>query len=584
MKSLDFLFSMLAQDCASSCCTTTTRDVEYATRRSKAEGISFYTITLPTFCDDFDRSLADGRIAPGSFAAFKPSKDGPIPAFLQGMVRQCFGPDGVLLDEPSITAIQCIRQITRFAKKAEYACTIRRTRRAFQRFVDNERYLTNFKKVDYSTFDEVARILWRGLDNLCLAYPKHGPGAVAERLLPNQKWDFTYWYQRLQGSFPADAYIGVNLEVPDVPFLSPGAELPVRVITVPKTLTTPRIIAIEPSVVQYCQQSVSVALMHWLESHPSTRGRINFRDQSINARLALSSSERMDLASIDMKDASDLVAARVVSRMLRSCPDFRAAVFAARSTRAAIPGHGVLPLQKYASMGSALCFPIESMVFYTILVTGLVESGVLSIRQVHDSRRVPVWVYGDDIFCPRESAPYLVQTLERFGLKVNAAKSFWTGKFRESCGVDAYDGYDVTPTYLRRPLPTKKGDVRKAVSAVSFANQLHEKGFTRTAHYVRDVTQKLIEFPTVSTDSAPPYVAWTFWGYPETFAPRRWNDRLQREEIHTWVVVPQKRPDPISGQGRLLKALVTGSDTDDRLTSDSPGACTIKRRWCRYVM
>lgn len=66
------------------------RDLETMRSRVKDEGISFLTITLPNFCRDFERSLANGFIDSKDFANFKKVKSRSIPAFLQGMVSQIF--------------------------------------------------------------------------------------------------------------------------------------------------------------------------------------------------------------------------------------------------------------------------------------------------------------------------------------------------------------------------------------------------------------------------------------------------------------------------------------------------------------
>jgi hypothetical protein len=58
-------------------------------------------------------------------------------------------------------------------------------------------------------------------------------------------------------------------------------------------------------------------------------------------------------------------------------------------------------------------------------------------------------VYGDDIIIETELFDDLVAFLRFLGFKLNHQKSYTAGPFRESCGVNAYDGVDITPFYLR---------------------------------------------------------------------------------------------------------------------------------------
>jgi hypothetical protein len=60
-----------------------------------------------------------------------------------------------------------------------------------------------------------------------------------------------------------------------------------------------------------------------------------------------------------------------------------------------------------------------------------------------------ILVYGDDVIVPTAYAGSAIAILEEFGLKVNHSKSCTKGRFRESCGVDAFDGFNVTPIRLR---------------------------------------------------------------------------------------------------------------------------------------
>jgi hypothetical protein len=94
-------------------------------------------------------------------------------------------------------------------------------------------------------------------------------------------------------------------------------------------------------------------------------------------------------------------------------------------------------LHCYAPMGNATTFPVQSLVFWAICCASMRRQG---FHQPDD-----VYVFGDDIIVPTECAEIIINDLESFGLLVNRTKSFYRGGFRESCGVDAFNGINVTP-------------------------------------------------------------------------------------------------------------------------------------------
>jgi hypothetical protein len=88
-------------------------------------------------------------------------------------------------------------------------------------------------------------------------------------------------------------------------------------------------------------------------------------------------------------------------------------------------------------MGSALCFPIESVAFFIAIVSiRLASAGVRITPSTVRKYSERVYVYGDDLIVPADEAPAISSALPLFGFKVNAHKSFWSGNFRESCGMD----------------------------------------------------------------------------------------------------------------------------------------------------
>lgn len=594
------------------------RDLKTIRSRVEHRGLSELTITLPDFCKDLERSLAEGRISPTFFRSFK--KNGAMPAFLQGMLGKLFDrKTGEILDEKDSPAyVEAIRQICLVFKKVELPCSPERRSAAVENFIAVEQINEVFDPdADMlSEFASVSDVLWAdmlGDIQPDMLVPRHGPGATAEGISGNKKYRWQYWYERLEDYFPILGWgypvsAALESDFENVTFVPTDGEKPVKVTLVPKTLKSPRVIAIEPVCMQYAQQAIRGVLYDRCETDELTAGHVNFRDQSVNQRLALTSSKTGRFATIDLSDASDRVPHGLAMYMFASNPWLRGAVDACRSTSARLPdGRVIAPLHKFASMGSALCFPVESMYFYTIALAALLRRHDLSATRENLWRvSREVYVYGDDMVVPADDAGMVLSYLQRYNCKVNASKSFWTGKFRESCGVDAYDGKDVTPVYVRQECPQNRRQASQIVSWVATANLFYLKGYWKTAAYMFKACERVVgSLPYVSpTSSALGRV--TFLGYRSA---ERWNENYQSLELRGLVPVTADRSDRVSGYSALMKCLLQlearkpsiAADASlwDRLTAQSKGefqeplskdwshlersllrgAVTLKRRW-----
>jgi hypothetical protein len=489
-------------------------------------------------------------------------------------------------------------------KKINLPCSKERNEDAFRKFVECDAGVATCpsdfaEPARLERFRRVSELLWTRIlyradetvRNGDLS-PKHGPGATAERISGNGKYVFREWTTRLEAAFPYTGYglaslsqLEEDFHLENVHFREPEDEMPVRVITVPKTLKTPRIIAIEPVCMQYTQQALLPVLVDAIERHEFTSGHVNFTDQSVNRELALIGSITGEYSTLDLSEASDRVSLVLVEQMLGSSAleNILHAILACRSTRADVPGHGVIQLKKFASMGSALCFPVESMVFFTIAVCAILDELNLpdTAANVKNACQA-VWVYGDDIIVATDKVPAVVDWLTSLQMKVNANKSFKTGKFRESCGMDAYNGERVTPVYLRRLPPDNRRSASEIVSCVSFANLLYQEGYWSTAKEVRHRIEALLgPLPTVLDTS--PVLGWVSF-CNRSFTFHRINMQLQKPELMGYVVHVGKDRDPIDGYPALLKYFLkrgeeATSDVEHLTKSVLSGRVDIKRRW-----
>jgi len=361
------------------------------------------------------------------------------------------------------------------------------------------------------------------------------------------------------GGFPAEEFLIPNMAFKpyledELNILEPGAEVPVRVITVPKTLKTPRIIAIEPTAMQYSQQALFRSLRESLNEDGFLREVIGIDDQDPNRILAARGSLSGDLATLDLSEASDRVSNQHVRVLLEDFPELLRAVDACRSRKADVPGHGVLRLAKFASMGSALCFPIEAMVFLTIIFLGIEQelNTTLSRRQLIKLFGGRVRVFGDDLIVPSDYVLSVVDELHTFGHVVNIGKSFWVGRFRESCGREYYDGHDVSIVKVREVLPTQRQHASGIIAATSLRNQLYWAGLWKGAAWMDNYMTRLLKvWPNVAP-SSPLLGRESALGYQFQRLHSGYHSPLTRG----YYVVPEApREDFLDGAGALLKCL-----------------------------
>jgi len=513
MKSPMLLWRELTQELGEWCRVSTSRDIKTASARVKDEGLSFLTITLPSFAKDFELSLERGKVENDVFLSFK--KNGSLPAFLQGFSSLVFDRrTGVLLDSPNIDAIRAIRQLTLLFSKILLPCEQHRIDAAFSEWVKCEQEVRERQgHGDYRSFRRITSLLFGSVFSVMDKrvydgdiFPKHGPGATADYLVGNQKFTQTTWPERLEPYFPYGNMVLPNWSYADqlaeVDFLEPGAELPVRVISVPKTMKTPRIIAIEPTAMQYAQQAILAVFRDAIKG-TLLDGFIGLDDQTPNQRLAKQGSSKGDLATLDLSEASDRVSHESVMHLLAKHRHLREAVRASRSRTACLPSGKVIPLAKFASMGSALCFPMEAATFLVAVFVGIEQDlGHPLTRRDIESYAGRVRIFGDDIIVPVDHVRSVISSLEQFGLKVNVRKSFWKGKFRESCGKEYYDGTDVSIVRARRRIPSSRKDVQEIVSTVSLRNQLFNVGYEKSVDRLDGKMLKLLgHFPVVGESS-----------------------------------------------------------------------------------
>lgn len=542
--------------------------------RIRKEGLSFLTKTLPRLGKAFDKAIAGGDALNAIDYGFKPAIDSKLPRFLGELFQCVLTKDGTLLPNPDATCVKSIRQILFVFYKYELPYTDEQVQQVLQRFEKTEEDLsTTAAALDRLGLDvaaatstrrtrfkarsliQVAREAKIVLSNVFSLFdplditPRHGPGAVATK---QKLWDKYLWSNvssRITDVYPLDAYFyasaGAVCDRYDSFKAITEVDLPARVLLVPKDSRGPRLISCEPVDFQWIQQGLGRAIVQRVESHPITKSNVFFTDQGPNQRGALLGSKYGRYATLDLNEASDRVTLSLVRLLFPS--HLQKYLEACRSTSTELPNKKVLPLIKFAPMGSCLCFPILALSVWALLYAGAPDADT----------REGILVYGDDVVVPTAYAENAMKLLESFGLKVNQDKSCTKGLFRESCGTDAFQGVNVTPVRLRTVWASSRSP-EVYTSWIAYANSFYDRRYYRT--YDKIVGMLLKVYPSIpNEDQNPsgPYLR----EVPDTATKvkRRFHKGLQKVQYRVLVSHSPSIRHTMGGWDMLLRYFTEGS-------------------------
>ncbi|UJQ85424.1 MAG: putative replicase protein [Alehxovirus pseudonemorisvicinum] len=625
LKDIEMSIPSLRVDCE--------RDYKRLLSAVDSHGIPFIMDTMVSFAKHLDRCLADGRLTPTGLCHFGPYRRGvAVPRLFKGLLLRVFYADGELRPDPDVGSIRFLRQLLLCLKNFTISCPNSRIYESVQEFIrtDDEVRLPSLSWDDVCLNSSSAYDLQFGdlvLPELPL-FPgqnlggegipsigretlsavqltadivtsflgrfdplewrtRHGPGAVSDlRGNSINKYDFPSWNDRLETVFPFADFAFANygdwahsLQHEDwFNECKTSTEPTSRLIAVPKTYRAPRLIASEPCAHQWCQQSVRDYLMSRIADTPISPA-ITFRDQSVNGRAAAGASHSGSHATIDLSSASDRISCWVIERLFRRSTTLLSALHSCRTRWITQDLDKRCPdrkrLRKFSTMGSAVTFPVQTILFSVIAVGATlnkrgIRPTIRSIRKVSQE----VQVFGDDIIVPIDSWELTRDILTAFGLKVNVDKTFGTGKFRESCGTDAYDGHTVSKvSVLRMPAVTKPESV---LSAVDSHNNLFINGYFEAASYIKKTVEAVgrYVFPSVASDSG--LLGWWSFGIPDnSHLKTRWNARLCRTEYR--CTRPSARTSRIpTGRASLMLQYYTETRPGSLVIGDRLGIAAMR--------
>lgn len=533
------LLADIASDC--SAYSTHIKDGLQVRRRVASEGVAFLTKTLPTLGKAFDIALSkdDAKMI---YVGFKTRRGYPV--FLGDLFKLVFTPEGESLRDAGPTIVGHIRQVLYLWYKYELPYTPEQEAELESRFEATDAELPDAVPSGCPVIQGAAKLIAATVAEFDrnAVVPRHGPGAVATREEPWEKFRFKRLYTPIERIFPFSEWY-----VPSISYLArqpdPLKHLEVlehgtaRAVFVPKDSRGPRLISCEPLEYQWIQQGIAAELIYCINKSVITSGRVNFTHQSVNRRFALLGSMGAGWVTLDMADASDRVSTKLVEALFSECPHVLECLLCARTQCTVLPSGRRVSMKKFAPMGSALCFPVESLVFFALAVNVLVHH--LGYNQKVALERVKV--YGDDIVVSKEDYLAIMQYFPFVGLKFNDKKCCTGGSFRESCGMDAFKGGDVTPVKIRTRLPSRT-DSQALVSAVEYSNAFDFNGYSRMADRLSEYVKNALPrdgwfIPTLGHREEPvAYLAFRrLFTSVGMIAQKerlyRWNKKYQRREF-----------------------------------------------------
>lgn len=307
-----------------------------------------------------------------------------------------------------------------------------------------------------------------------------------------------------------------------------------RLSAVPKDWDKDRLITVEPSYSVWVQQAARRRLQDSIHMG-SLRGTcmdLGYTDGAeIQRRLARSASRTGRLATLDLSNASDNISWSDVVEVFPFwvIPELESA----RSIACSVEDR-VEPLGIYAGMGNATTFTVETLFF---------AAYVHAYAWAHNLPRF-VSVFGDDIICHSETAKQLIANGQSACFVINAAKSFLgDDAVRESCGIYAYLGNDITAPKIDGYLPSWEGrlgvsDLHRRLAiwgpyGLLIASAIAQEGLLDNFPFLID------GYPSISD-----------WSYPFTAIPAegtRRNRDIQIREIKRRVSEPRERVIALNG-------------------------------------
>lgn len=362
-----------------------------------------------------------------------------------------------------------------------------------------------------------------------------------------------------------------------------------ELLFVTKDVDSKRVINRGPTVFQWAQQAVHNALVKAIDG--CLLGQwIKLADQGHNQRGARLAARTLRYSTIDLSKASDSIHTDVVTGVFSGLPlDL---LIKSRVNLVKLPDGETWSIAKFAPMGSAVCFDVQSIIFLLIvwLADHLSASGVTVQQYLSEGKRrvlnrtalrlldPAVGVYGDDILCAREQTEHVMSLLRHLGLEVNAGKSFYGDlAVAESCGEFALINEETqevesfTPILFKvKGMLDQENSQRSILSKIDLCNRLYDHGYLRVRNLIlRTIPPKY--FVYVDPETSP------YWRYPWAVKGNEPNYAKRRKR----VLLPGEKRENLQRTEMLIcrPILTKGEDPDERHRKSVEGFDNPRNLW-----
>lgn len=538
-------------------------DILTLTERSRSEGSSFVKVTLPKLGKALDYGLISGTFH--SIADFSLRKGTNLPRFAYSCFARIFDDSGALRSDPCVSTIYFLRQFLSLDGKLEKAYTSEQEKAAVDGFRSRQLRLGKTRlKTDHPVLYRAQRLITRMMKRCDLSSitPGHGPGGVAEGYDRFTRWDFRAWPSRAERWYPFNVYGSQSFEA----LCQQGAPVMEKISVtkcslVPKDFKGPRLISSESTATQYLQQGQMKLLMQYVDNHRILSKSIRFRDQTRN-QTACRDAYEQGMVTLDLSNASDTVSAALVWYLFAGVPVLRSQLFCTRSQYMDVKGERIR-ITAFSPMGSAVCFPVETLVFWAL--------SLASVRFVQhhwgDGSKDPtlpsesemasaVAVFGDDIIVPDYALAVLIGTLTEVGCEVNTSKTCYLTPFRESCGAEYFNHTDVAIIRNRRYDYDDRNKFINLPGLLDLQRKLFLCGLYNSAALLRTWAQEIVP---IVTQKPPCITAWYDAHFRSIrFSVRRVKSRgldPLRRRYDKWLHTDTSDQDPF---GDCLTAVPSG--------------------------
>jgi len=349
-----------------------------------------------------------------------------------------------------------------------------------------------------------------------------------------------------------------------------------RLSFVPKTSEISRTICTEPILNMFFQKGIAYCIEKRLDQ---VFGIDLSTQPDVNRELARLGSLTGKFGTIDLSSASDSISRTLCRELLPA--RVNAILERYRCPCTILPDGSELELHMVSSMGNAFTFPLQTLLFSSLVSACYRAYGIKPIRSRGSSAypddstygattvRTPMKignfaVFGDDIIVDNRVYSRVCKMLGVLGFTVNTDKSFNEGLFRESCGHDYYCGLNVRGVYIKRLRDI--GDCYSAINRLVRWSARHDIRLNGLVSLLRQKV-RFLPVPYDEADDAgvkvPVEVLKRHVVHPKTGGVLYRYSRLLDRRIRFPLHEKDRRPAYwIYNPAGILKAFVAGSIRD----------------------